>query len=351
VILWGTFFPLLSEALTGRPASVGPPWFSRYTVPLAIALVALAGLGPVIAWRRVTLANLRRNLGLPTLAAVVAAAALAALSPAARRPASLLMFCAVAFVLAAVAGEFWRGGRARQVATGMPFGVALGGLIARNRRRYGGYVVHAGIAVMFVGVAASSAFPAVRDVRLAPGERAEVGGYEVSYREATGTAAAEKLTLGAVLDVSRDGRHVATLRPSRGYYPVADARSGPVGRYFEGESTSEVGLESGLRRDVWTAVEPDLGPLEGMITGIDRRFPLATGDTERLLVNTVAERYRLQPPRASFRLLIAPLVTWVWLGGLLAIAGGLLAASPTPRLALRRVPRTFLAKRRALERA
>jgi cytochrome c-type biogenesis protein CcmF len=351
VILWGTFFPLLSEALTGRAASVGPPWFSRYTVPLAIALVLLSGLGPVIAWRRVTVANLRRSLAGPALAAAATAAALVTLSPAGRRPASLLMFCSVAFVLVAVAGEFWGGARARQASTGASLGVALMEVVARNRRRYGGYVVHAGVALMFVGVAASSAFPAVRDVRLAPGGRAEVGGYEVTYREATGAAAAEKLTLGAVLDVSRDGRHVATLRPSRGYYPVADPRAGPVGRYFEGESTSEVGLDSGLRHDLWTAVEPDVAALDSMIRGIDRRFPLATGDTERLLLEAVAERYRLRPPRASFRLLVAPLVAWVWLGGLLAIGGGLLAAWPGGlRLTLRRPQTALVARRRALER-
>ena len=88
-----------------------------------------------------------------------------------------------------------------------------------------------------------------------------------------------------------------------------------------------------------------------MIRGIDRRFPLATGDTERLLLEAVAERYRLRPPRASFRLLVAPLVTWVWLGGLLAIGGGLLAVWPGGlRLTLRRPQTALVARRRALER-
>ena len=174
------------------------------------------------------------NREMPSVSSMAAtAAALVTLSHAGRRPASLLMLCSVAFVLTAVAGELWCGACACQGAAGARFGVALMEVVACNRRRYGGYVVHAGVALMFVGVAASSAFPAVRDVRLAAGARAEVGGYEVTYREATGTAATEKLTPGAVLDVSRDGRHVATLRPSRGYYPVADPRAGPVGRYFE----------------------------------------------------------------------------------------------------------------------
>src|SRR5918998_178250 len=92
VIFWGTFFPLISEALTGRPASVGPPWFNRYTVPLALALVLLSGIGPVIAWRRATAANLRRNMLLPAAIALTTLAVLAAATDAASSPPALLMF-------------------------------------------------------------------------------------------------------------------------------------------------------------------------------------------------------------------------------------------------------------------
>jgi cytochrome c-type biogenesis protein CcmF len=117
VIFWGTFFPLISEAITGEEASVGPPWFDQYTVPLALLLVLLSGIGPVIAWRRATGANLRRNLLRPALAGLVVLAGLAALGVGSE-PAALLMFSLGAFVVAAVSQELWRGVRARRAMSG-----------------------------------------------------------------------------------------------------------------------------------------------------------------------------------------------------------------------------------------
>ena len=98
---------------------------------------------------------------------------------------ALAMFCAAAFALAAVGQEFWRGARARRAATGAPLAVALATLVGRNRRRYGGYLVHVGMAVLFLGVAASSAFQDVRDVRLRPGQSVRVEGYDIRYVRAT----------------------------------------------------------------------------------------------------------------------------------------------------------------------
>jgi cytochrome c-type biogenesis protein CcmF len=120
-----------------------------------------------------------------------------------------------------------------------------------------------------------------------------------------------------------------TLRPTRGYYPVADPRAeGTLARWFQGESTSEVGLQSTLRRDLWAGVEPNLQPFERMIDAIDARFPLADRAMEPLFLEALAERYRLQPVPASFRVIVSPLTAWVWLGGLLALAGGLVAIWP-----------------------
>src|SRR5205085_4324938 len=104
-------------------------------------------------------------------------------------------------------------------------------LVRRNRRRYGGYIVHAGMAVLFIGVAASSALQHVRDVRMSPGQTAHVGGYDMRYVKATDDVGTEKISFGAVLDVHKDGKHVATLRPSRSYYPSQDvAGLGQIGR-------------------------------------------------------------------------------------------------------------------------
>ena len=337
VIFWGTFFPLISEAVTGQKSSVGPPWFDRYTVPLAIVLVLLSGLGPVIAWRRATATNARRGLRGPLAVAAVTAVGLALVAGVATRPFALAMFCTGAFAAAVVVQEFWRGTRARRAGSGEAAPAALVSLVRRNRRRYGGYLVHLGMAVIFVGVAASSAFQRVHDVRLSPGQTAHIDGYDVGYRRATSALSNEKLTLGAVLDVSKHGRRVATLTTTRGYYPALDAGLGPVGRYFSGEATSEVGMRAGLRRDIWTAVQPDIGAMQSMIDGLDKRFPLATGRSQGLLLAALAARYEVAPPPASFRLIVSPLVEWIWLGGAIAAFGGLIALWPAPFRVRRRV--------------
>jgi cytochrome c-type biogenesis protein CcmF len=211
-------------------------------------------------------------------------------------------------------------------------------LVRRNRRRYGGYVVHIGMAVLFVGVAASSSFQDARDVRLRPGQTAHVGGYDVRYAGQTHSLASEKITLGAVLEVTRDGRHVATLAPSRGYYPSLDqAGLGRIGRFFNGDSTSELGLKAGFRRDIWTAVQPDISSLNPSITRADRSFPNANRHLEGFLVSTLVSRYVKSAPAAQFRLIVSPLVGWIWFGGAIVFGGALLALWPAPRSVRHRV--------------
>ena len=336
VIFWGTFFPLISEALTGTKAALGPPWFSRYTVPLAVLLVLLSGIGPVIAWRRATAANLRRMFAWPVAGAAAVLVALLVLSDTARKPLALALFCFAAFVLVVVGQELWRGARARGSMTREAPPTALVALVRRNRRRYGGYLVHAGIAVLFVGVAASSAFQHARDVRLSPGQSARVGGYQLTYVKPTAKLASEKVSLGAVLRVRKGGRDLGTLRPTRGYYPTMAPDKGPVGGIFDGQATSEVGLRPGLRRDLWTAVEPDLGPLQRFITQADRQFAGAGSNVQGVLVAAIAQRYVQRPPPATFRIIDSPLVTWIWIGSLIAFAGGLIALWPAPAVVRRR---------------
>ena len=349
VILWGTFFPLISEALTGKEASVGPPWFNRLTTPLALVLVLLAGIGPVLTWRRVTWSSLRRVLLLPALATALALAALLAFTEAAESVPSLLMFSFVAFVLSVVTQEFWRGASARRVMTGESWPRALARLMGRNRHRYGGYLVHAGIAVLFLGVAGSSAFLDQRDVRLSPGDTIQVGDYRVTYREATaklggddaGTGA--PISLGAVLDVRKGGESF-TLRPSRNYYSSGDPSLGAISRFFEGEATSEVDVRWGLRRDLWLAVRPDLASLDGPIREADRRFSDSPGDVQALVIAALAERYQNSPPPAAFRAIVSPLVAWIWIGGAIAVLGALIAVWPAPEARLRRVRSLYAAK-------
>ncbi|MGH2804648.1 MAG: heme lyase CcmF/NrfE family subunit, partial [Thermoleophilaceae bacterium] len=335
VILWGTFFPLISEALTGTEATVGPPWFDRVATPLALALVLLAGIGPVLAWRRVTPSRLLRILAAPAAVTLLALAVLLAFTTATKSVPSLLMFCFVAFVLAVVGQEFVRGAGARRVMTGESWPRALVRLFGRNRRRYGGYLVHAGIAVLFLGVAASSAFLEQRDVRLSPGETVRVRDYRVTYREATarlggdagGTGA--PISLGAVMDVRR-GDETFTLRPSRNYYSTADPSMGAISRFFEGEATSEVDVRWGLRRDLWLAVRPDLVSLSEPIARADRQFADSPGQVQAIVIRTLVDLYRQDPPPAAFRAIVSPLVAWIWIGGAIALLGALIAAWPSP---------------------
>ena len=353
VIFWGTFFPLISEAVTGTESSVGPPWFNRYVTPLALVLVLLSGIGPVVAWRRATPANLRRAFAVPVVAAAITLVALLLLTPAIESVPSLVMFTLVAFVLAVVAQELWRGTTARRTMSREPLPVALGRLVARNRRRYGGYTVHAGIAILFLGVAASSAFVDQRDARLAPGQTATVGDYDLTYREPTarllddrsGTGA--PVTFGAVLDVRRrDGGQSFTLRPSRNYYaaPGTDGRGGTFGRFFEGESTTEVDVRWGLRRDVWTAVQPDISALSGAIREANRRFANVPAEAQALILAAIVERYRREAPPATFRTLVSPMIAWIWVGGSVSLLGALLALWPTAAARSRRVTSLYAAR-------
>jgi cytochrome c-type biogenesis protein CcmF len=358
VVFWGTFFPLISEALTGNKQSLGPPWYDKYTVPLALVLVLLSGIGPVIAWRRATAANARRNFRWPMAAGLVTLLALVPFGVAGR-PAAWLMFGFGAFVVGTVAQEFARGVRARRAMTSEAVPAALVTLVRRNRRRYGGYIIHLGMAVMFIGVAASSAFQHARDVRLAPGQTARVGnGYLVRYERATSRldlahGTVERLVFGAQVGLYKDGRRVATLRPERGYYPIQGAPfAGALGRYFEGEATSEVAMDAGVRRDVWTAVQPDTSRLLPVVKKGDEVFRAAMtklppnefraslGQAIRGLV----DNYPATAPPATFRLIVSPLVAWIWLGALCVIFGGVVCLWPAPDLAHRRARAGYAAR-------
>ena len=176
------------------------------------------------------------------------------------------MFCCAAFVFGSVGQEFFRGTRARRAMAGEAAPVALLALVRRNRRRYGGYIVHIGIAVLFVGVAASSSFQHASELGLSPGQSTRVGAYKVRYVRPTATITPKydaahtgsTLSLGAVLDVTKHGRHVATLDPSEGFYASEEASQGSVGSLIGGQPVSHVAMDAGLTRDVWTAIEPDI---------------------------------------------------------------------------------------------
>ncbi|HWY17805.1 MAG TPA: cytochrome c-type biogenesis CcmF C-terminal domain-containing protein [Solirubrobacteraceae bacterium] len=338
VIFWGTYFPLISEALTGRAASVGPPWFDRYTVPLALILVLLSGIGPVISWRRATLAGARRSLLAPVGIALSTVAALL-LAGVSGRPFALAMFGCAAFVLACVGQEFVRGARARRAMAGEAIPVALAALVRRNRRRYGGYVVHVGIAVLFVGVAASSSFQHALEPTLSVGQSSRVGAYTVHYVRPTATVTPSNdaahtgatLSLGAVLNVSKHGRHVATLYPSEGYYASGEPSQGSVGSLIGGQPVSHVAMSAGVTRDVWSAIAPNIetAQLKRVVEIGNRTIPFVHPEEALIAVAVLARTYLQHPPPAQFHFIVSPLVMWIWIGGLIVFGGGLIAIWPT----------------------
>ncbi|HTY97661.1 MAG TPA: cytochrome c-type biogenesis CcmF C-terminal domain-containing protein [Solirubrobacteraceae bacterium] len=343
VIFWGTYFPLISEAVSGHEASVGPPWFDRYTVPLALLLVLLSGIGPVIAWRRASLANARRNFLLPTAAALATFAGLE-LSGASHKPFATAMFCCAAFVLGSVGQEFARGTRVRRAIAGEPAPRALLALVRRNRRRYGGYIVHLGMAVLFVGVAASSSFQHAVERGLSPGQSARVGAYTVHYVKPTATVTPANdaahtgalLSLGARLNVTKGGHHVATLEPSEGFYPSGEAGQGTVGSLIGGTPVSHIAMDGGITRDVWSAIAPDIEApaLQKIVSAGNRTLP---PEDALVALGVLARSYLAHPPQAQFHFIVSPLVMWIWLGGAIVLFGGLIALWPSPSAVRRRV--------------
>jgi len=338
VIFWGTWFPKISEALTGQTASVGAPWFDRYTVPLALILVLLSGIGPVVAWRRSTFAGIRRNLALPAGAGLLTLAGL--LLAGVGHTLAIVMFSCAAFVLGAVAQELWRGTRVRRAASGEIVPIALVRLVARNRRRYGGYIVHIGIAALFVGVAGSSSFQHVDQVGLSPGQSTRVGAYTVKYVRPTASVSAANDTVhtgstanfGAVLRVTREGRYVTTLRPSEGFYESDEIAEGSVGRLIGGQPVSHVSIQASLTRDLWSAIAPELEApwLKRIVQIGNKTIPMSRPDEGMIAIAVLAREYLKHPPPAQFRLEVSPLIMWIWLGGLIVFGGGLLALLPAP---------------------
>jgi len=364
VVFWGTFFPLISEAVSGEEASVGPPWFDRYITPLALILVLLSGIGPLIAWRRATVANLRRNFAIPIGAGLTCVVVLVAAGVTGSIPA-LLMFAFAAFVLAAVGQELWRGVAARRAMSQDSLPLAFVNLVRRNRGRYGGYIVHAGIAVLFVGVAASSAFQAQHLVELRPGQSDRVGDYTITYQKPTSRIVAasngqlERIDLGAQLVARRGDGAPQVLDTYKSYFPSMASDLGPISRFFEGEATSEVALKAGLRRDLWAAVGPDIGRLRPRIEEGDKVFTDATelsqADRNAFLgqaLRGLSRSYTENPPAATFRFIVSPLVTWIWAGALIVLLGAGIALWPAGARARSPATATGLARvARELERA
>ncbi len=287
-VLWGTLFPIITEAVRGEKITVGPPFFNAVNIPLGLALLLLTGIGPLIAWRRASVANLQRQFLGPVLAGITTAFVLVLFGM--REVAAIIAYTFAGFVAMTVTQEFYKGVGARRKMYNESVVPAFGRLVARNRRRYGGYIVHMGIVVIFAAFA-GLAFKKEFDVNLKDGDIRElmdpfghkwkfvsqgVSQYNLLNRQVTALA----------LDVSKDGKSEGVISTEKRQH--VDSRGAPT---FE--PSTEVGIKGSWRQDVYV-----------VLAGIRD--------------DDVAE----------IRVTFNPLVRWVWLGGALMAIGGLVVMWP-----------------------
>ncbi len=351
IVFWGTFFPLISELFTGTESVLAAPWFDRYATPLAVALVLFTGIGPLLAWRRISWQGIRRVFPIPTAAAALALVLLLVFTDAADSFWALAVFVLATFTVVALGQETWRGAAARRSSAGGSLPGSIRAVAVRNRRRYGGYIVHLGFVVLLVGIAASSSFESKRDVSLAPGESVEVENYTLTYEKPTVSRDGQAIVFGAKVSVEKDGTQFATMEPTRRYYQRTSGTRTIAG-YFQGEATSEVGLSAGVRKDFWVSIEPETKEIRKRAETADARFaaymrsrvlPEIQRDPSKAgaLTEQLVEVQGLATDRiigdyvkpqmattASFRVIVSPMVGWIWVGAIIAILGALFAAWP-----------------------
>jgi cytochrome c-type biogenesis protein CcmF len=288
-VLWGTLFPILSEAVVGVKITYAAPTFNFVNIPLGLALLALTGVGPLVAWRRASLPNLRRQFAVPATAGGLTL--LVVLLGGMRDFYPLVAVTLGGFVAATVVQEFARGARARHRQYGEAYALALGRLIARNRRRYGGYIVHTGIVILFIAFA-GMAFKTETEATLRPGESVSLRSpygwtYTFTHLGISQYQALNRLVTAATVEVARNGRKIGLLSTEKRQH--VDASGRPT---FE--PSTAVGIRSDLREDLYTV-------LAGVVNGTEQ---------------------------AVYRFTINPLVWWVWYGGMIVALGGLIVMWP-----------------------
>jgi cytochrome c-type biogenesis protein CcmF len=265
-VLWGTMFPVISEAVTGEKISVDAPFFNRINIPIGLALIFLTGVGPLIAWRRSSLESLKRAFLIPTIAGVALMLLLAVLG-AYEHPYALVSFGLCMFVTATIVSEFWKGASAIRAKDGVGFIPAAITLTHRNTRRYGGYLVHMGIVFMFIGYT-GAAFNQDVTKEVAPGGSFDLGHYNLRIANIESgendTYAWQRLAV----DVSRGGKSLGTLFPERRLYKASQ------------QPTSEVSIRRRLNEDFYI------------------NFAGLSADNKRAVIQAY----------------VFPLVSWIWIG-------------------------------------
>jgi len=302
-VLWGVLYPILSDAVRGVTVTVGAPYYDFFAIAFGLPIVLLMGLGPLVAWRRASLRALGRAVAWPAAVALLAGVLLL-LAGAGSSPAGLVGYTFAAFVLAAIVLEFARGTRARKATGSETWLGAFSGLVGRNRRRYGGYVVHAAIVLLMLGAIGIGAFSTTTEGDLAPGERMEVGAYTLTYRGMTETRGPNAVERRARIAVERDGKDLGVIEPGKNSYLA------------EQQVSNEVAIRSDPLR------AEDLFLIADQFSGDD----------------------------VFLKAIVNPLVNLIWLAGLVFLAGAAVAMWPDAREA-RRLARRFAAEDPALARA
>jgi cytochrome c-type biogenesis protein CcmF len=275
-VLFATMFPTLSEAVRGQRLTVGPPFFNTWMRPIGLTLLVLTGIAPLLAWRKSTIANLLHDFTWPVAGAVVTGAGVAALGI--RVWSSGICFALCAFVGVTILQEFIRGAQVRRGSTGTDVFTALVGLVARQRRRYGGYIVHLGIVLMFLGFAGQG-YKREEQVRLNPGQQATVGKFTIRQDAITVTSDEQKQMITGHVSVFVDGKLTTELAPARWFFAKHEA-----------EPTTEVAMRRAPGEDLYV----------------------------------VLAAYEVQTQNATYAVTINPLVDWIWLGfGVLAFGTGI----------------------------
>jgi len=277
----GVIAPLISELFTGQKITVGPPWYQRATGPLFAGLLLLMGVAPLSAWGIASYRTLGRAIWKPSIAAVILLGLTAIFGY--RSPLALLGFFLIYLAACVTLFEFWRAARARKKSTGETFFISLWHLLGRDRRRYGGYIIHLGVVCMALGILGISMFQSQTQKSLAVGETLDIAGYTVRYDSLAQFPYQDGRSVNrAVVSVFKDGQFITELHPRFDVYP-------------SGEPSTIPGLYSTMAGDLYIV----LVNWEG--------------------VSTAA---------APFKVYYNPLVNWLWLGGFIFILGTLVAAWP-----------------------
>ncbi len=283
VCFWGVIFPLISELFTGQKVTVGPPFYERATGPLFAALMLLMGIAPLSAWGHSTVKTLGRTIWKPTVGAIIITVLI--FMTYTRNVYAIIGFFLVAFVILVTLYEYWRGANARQRSQNENIFTAFWNLTGRNRRRYGGYIIHLSMMLMAIGILGIELFQVETQGTVRQGESLSLANYELRYKE---IAQWDDLPSGvnyrrAVLDVYQDGEYLGQLVPRIDYY------------YDSQQNMTIPGNRSTMRDDLYVLL-------------VDWEPASAIG--------------------ATFKIYVNPLVNWLWLGSLLFLAGIIIAAWP-----------------------